>query len=105
MFSHRWCKKDEPDDNSNSKAHALVEWAKYRKACGLRSFFWIDYSCVDQKSIMPGVTMLPLYVASCNNIVSNAVTTDEAINWTFIRFRCVTILRDMKSEVGVESNE
>ena len=70
MFSHRWCHRDQPDDDSSSKARALIEWANYRKSCGLRSFFWIDYSCVDQKCIMPGVTMLPLYVATCNNIVS-----------------------------------
>ena len=47
-----------------------LRFFNYRTACGLRTFFWIDYSCVDQNCIAPGVTMLPLYVATCNNIVT-----------------------------------
>lgn len=69
MFSHRWCSSEAPDDRSNAKATVLVQWAKYRWSCGLATFFWVDYACIDQNNIAPGVCMLPLYVSSCNNIV------------------------------------
>lgn len=69
MFSHRWCSQGQPDDADNSKAKALVQWAKYRWSTGFASFFWIDFSCIDQGDVSPGVAMLPLYVASCNNIL------------------------------------
>jgi len=69
MFSHRWSSPYSPDDRYNSKAKVLIEWAKYRESCGLRTFFWIDYTCINQSDIAPGVAMLPLYVSSCNNIV------------------------------------
>lgn len=69
FFSHRWHSATQPDDDKNSQANALVEWAKYRAACGLASFFWIDYSCVDQTNVAPGIVMLPLYVATSNNIL------------------------------------
>ena len=72
MFSHRWCSRGQPDDDENSKAKALVQWAKYRWATGLASFFWIDYTCIDQENVSLGVIMLPLYVASCNSLVKMA---------------------------------
>lgn len=81
MFSHRWCSPDAPDDEANSKAAALVEWAKYRWSCGLATFFWVDYACIDQKDISPGVCMLPLYVSSCNNILCYDSPEYEARAW------------------------
>ena len=102
MFSHHWCKKDQPDDDASSKAKALVEWASYRTACGLRTFFWIDYSCVDQNCIAPGVTMLPLYVATCNNIVTAHCWTERS-SWSSCWCRSATIHLDMKSGAGVGS--
>eukprot|EP00966_Prymnesium_polylepis_P317110 7326529-Prymnesium_polylepis.1 len=41
MFSHRWCGRERPDDASQSKARALLEWARYRSSNGFCSFFWI----------------------------------------------------------------
>eukprot|EP00927_Polykrikos_kofoidii_P032349 TRINITY_DN27592_c0_g1_i1.p1 TRINITY_DN27592_c0_g1~~TRINITY_DN27592_c0_g1_i1.p1 ORF type:complete len:1631 (-),score=249.87 TRINITY_DN27592_c0_g1_i1:130-4839(-) len=69
MVSHRWACPYTPDFRENTKARALVEWAKYRWASGLGTFFWIDFACIDQSDIKPGVIMLPLYVSTCNNIV------------------------------------
>jgi len=69
MFSHRWSSPQQPDNQWNSKARALVEWAKYRWSIGLGTFFWIDYTCINQNDVAPGVAMLPLYVSSCSNII------------------------------------
>lgn len=69
MFSHRWHSRFAPDDRDNSKAKVLCEWAEYRKSMNFRTFFWIDYACINQSDIAPGVTMLPLYVSCCNNIL------------------------------------
>ena len=81
MVSHRWCSKNCPDDANDSKAKALVQWARYRAANGLCSFFWIDYSCVEQADVSPGVTMLPLYVASCNNVLCYEQLGYESRAW------------------------
>jgi hypothetical protein len=81
MFSHRWCSKDGPDDEANSKAAALIQWGRYRLASGLCSFIWIDYSCIDQQNVSPGVAMLPLYVASCNNCLCYEQLGYESRAW------------------------
>jgi len=69
MFSHRWHSPYAPDDRYCNKARVLCEWAAYRKAMQFRTFFWIDHACINQSDIAPGVTMLPLYVSCCNNIL------------------------------------
>ena len=69
FFSHRWPDVNQPDDKHNSQAKALVQWSLFRRANGLDVYFWIDYSCMDQEDVLPGVQMLPLYVASSNNIL------------------------------------
>eukprot|EP00929_Paragymnodinium_shiwhaense_P067295 TRINITY_DN33889_c0_g1_i1.p1 TRINITY_DN33889_c0_g1~~TRINITY_DN33889_c0_g1_i1.p1 ORF type:complete len:1567 (-),score=249.67 TRINITY_DN33889_c0_g1_i1:238-4938(-) len=81
MCSHRWASPYAPDFRENSKARALVEWAKYRWSCGLGTFFWIDYACIDQSDIVPGVIMLPLYVSSCNAIVCFDSPEYEGRGW------------------------
>jgi len=81
MFSHRWCGRERPDDASQSKARALLEWARYRSSNGFCSFFWIDYACIDQMNIHPGVAMLPLYVASMNNIICFETDGMEGRAW------------------------
>mmetsp|Transcript_18858 Transcript_18858/g.31377 ORF Transcript_18858/g.31377 Transcript_18858/m.31377 type:complete len:239 (-) Transcript_18858:54-770(-) len=81
MFSHRWISRFAPDDRWNSKARTLVEWGKYRMSMGLRTFFWVDYTCINQGDIAPGVSMLPLYVSSCNNIVCYDTPPYEPRAW------------------------
>merc|ERR1712137_1340864 len=81
MFSHRWHSRYCPDDRFNNKARILVEWAKYRSSMGLRTFFWIDYACINQSDIAPGVSMLPLYVSCCNNIVCYDTPPYEPRAW------------------------
>jgi len=81
MFSHRWHSRYAPDDRYNNKARVLVEWAKYRTSLNLRTFFWIDYSCINQSDIRPGVAMLPLYVSCCNNIVCYDTLPYEPRAW------------------------
>mmetsp|Transcript_34830 Transcript_34830/g.81338 ORF Transcript_34830/g.81338 Transcript_34830/m.81338 type:complete len:463 (-) Transcript_34830:77-1465(-) len=81
MFSHRWVRPDHPDDEEHCKAYSLVQWAKYRWSLGMDVFFWIDYSCINQHDILPGVTMLPLYVSSCNNIICYDTPDYEARAW------------------------
>eukprot|EP00930_Biecheleria_cincta_P091574 TRINITY_DN8116_c0_g1_i1.p1 TRINITY_DN8116_c0_g1~~TRINITY_DN8116_c0_g1_i1.p1 ORF type:complete len:876 (+),score=111.98 TRINITY_DN8116_c0_g1_i1:70-2697(+) len=81
MFSHRWHQSCSPDDRDNGKARILVEWGKYRLAMGLLTFFWIDYTCINQSDIAPGVAMLPLYVSSCNNILCYDTPSYERRAW------------------------
>lgn len=81
MFSHRWNSQYAPDDRWNSKARAMVEWAKYRWSSGLGTFFWIDYACINQRDVAPGVAMLPLYVSTCNNILCYDAPTYEGRAW------------------------
>jgi len=81
FFSHRWHKPTQPDDDHNSQAKALVEWGKFRAANGLATFFWIDYSCVDQTNVASGIAMLPLYIATSNNIVCFSGTEYEIRAW------------------------
>lgn len=81
MFSHRWHSCYAPDDRYNNKARVLCEWAKYRESMKLQTFFWIDYACINQSDIGPGVSMLPLYVSCCNNIVCYDTQSYEARAW------------------------
>merc|ERR1719387_1259686 len=81
MFSHRWHSPYAPDDRYCSKARALCEWSKYRASMNFRTFFWIDYPCINQSDIAPGVTMLPLYVSCCNNILCYDTPTYEPRAW------------------------
>lgn len=81
MFSHRWYSKYAPDDCYNNKARVLIEWSNYRRSMGLRTFYWIDYVCIDQSDIAPGVAMLPLYVSCCNNILCYDTPPYEPRAW------------------------
>eukprot|EP00931_Biecheleriopsis_adriatica_P018957 TRINITY_DN13073_c0_g2_i1.p1 TRINITY_DN13073_c0_g2~~TRINITY_DN13073_c0_g2_i1.p1 ORF type:complete len:940 (-),score=185.98 TRINITY_DN13073_c0_g2_i1:67-2886(-) len=83
MFSHRWHSPYAPDDRWGSKAKVLVEWAKYRNSMKppLRTFFWVDYCCIDQCDIAPGVAMLPLYVSCCSNILCFDTPPYEPRSW------------------------
>jgi hypothetical protein len=81
MFSHRWHSPYAPDDRFCNKARVLCEWAKYRASMNFRTFFWIDYSCINQSDIAPGVTMLPLYVSCCNNILCYDTPEYEPRAW------------------------
>lgn len=81
MFSHRWHSPFAPDDRFYSKARVLCEWAKYRSSMGFKTFFWIDYACINQSDISPGVTMLPLYVSCCNNILCYDTPAYELRAW------------------------
>lgn len=81
MFSHRWFSPYAPDNLHCDKARVLIEWSRYRRSMGLRTFFWIDYVCIDQSDLQPGIAMLPLYVASCNNIVCYDTRPYEPRAW------------------------
>ena len=75
--------KASPDDALGSKAQALARYG--RRACqeaqGDKAF-WIDFSCLDQRKISPGVAMLPLYAAHCASlaIIDHAEYDERA--WT-----------------------
>eukprot|EP00930_Biecheleria_cincta_P069159 TRINITY_DN56937_c0_g1_i1.p1 TRINITY_DN56937_c0_g1~~TRINITY_DN56937_c0_g1_i1.p1 ORF type:complete len:928 (+),score=150.89 TRINITY_DN56937_c0_g1_i1:3-2786(+) len=83
MFSHRWNSPYAPDDRFHNKARVLVQWAKYRNSMTppLRTFFWVDYCCIDQCDIAPGVAMLPLYVSCCSNIICYDTPPYEPRSW------------------------
>ena len=78
MFvSHRWLRSasGEPDDDARTKFKALVAFAHYyehfycRQAGARNIYFWIDYACIDQDNMLPGVQSLPLYVAASNDLL------------------------------------
>ena len=81
MCSHRWLRPStqrsisHPDDERSTKARILVDFAKWytanRQQIDLHTkvFFFIDFSCIDQDSPLSGTLMLPLYVATCHNVV------------------------------------
>lgn len=101
MLSHRWlcphascsmctagrtCKRRSaarPDDEYDTKATAL---ARYGEFYGLDAathdrFFWIDYSGINQDSFpdrAAGIRLLPLYIASCQRIVTMGGCEDRA---------------------------
>jgi len=81
MFSHRWHSPYAPDDRYNNKARVLCEWAKYRESMKFETFFWIDYACINQSDIGPGVSMLPLYVSCCHNILCYDTPAYESRSW------------------------
>ena len=74
MGSHRWARPNgggpddqpHPDDECGSKALALV---KYGRDGAREKCFWIDFTCVDQDNLAPGIAMLPLYTAMCDRFV------------------------------------
>src|SRR5262245_8475015 len=79
--SHRWLSPttdplaSHPDDDGHNKARALVEFGRWyesnRRQVGLstKAFFFIDYSCLDQDAPLRNLPLLPLYVATCHNVV------------------------------------
>ena len=81
MCSHRWLRPSaqravsHPDDENNSKTRTLVDFAKWyienRQKIDLQTkvFFFIDFCCIDQDSPLSGTLMLPLYVATCHNVL------------------------------------
>jgi hypothetical protein len=82
MFSHRWLRSSpdptqaHPDDVGNSKARTLVKFTQWRKKWVIDNhgfdpfiYYWIDYSCFDQKNLDSNLAMLPLWVACCERFV------------------------------------
>merc|ERR1719203_2517632 len=48
---------------------------------GMLVWFWVDYACINQGDIAPGVVMLPLYVSTCNNIICYDTPAYEPRAW------------------------
>jgi hypothetical protein len=77
FVSHRWLQpeKNKPDDESNSKAQALIAWRNwyentYTKQKDSRHvYFWLDWPSMNQNDLSPYIHSLPLYVASCNDLL------------------------------------
>ena len=96
MFSHRWSRPDRdpmlahPDTTDGLKARSLAEYG-IGGNCGVFPdhsfdyFFWIDYSGVNQTDRLAktlGVAALPLYVATCIEIVFFYNEAYESRAWT-----------------------
>lgn len=79
MFSHRWerpsldPKLAHPDDEDNTKAKVLATYGELG-ACGVFPehqfdyYVWLDFACIEQDdypTLVEGVSMLPLYVSNC----------------------------------------
>ena len=70
-----------PDDKAGSKWRRLVAYAKAQasQCCDdslgwipyapVETFFWLDFPSVDQDYPVPGISVLPLYVAACSGMV------------------------------------
>ena len=83
FVSHRWLTDTAPDDNENSKAKTLYNfaewWSSYwhgkERKTPLKVYFWIDYACIDQDDKAEGILCLPLYISACGGIVECMRTT------------------------------
>jgi hypothetical protein len=73
FLSHRWLGNGCPDDEKGTKLGQVYEiadkLAAFHKKKPEDIFFWIDYSVCDQSDPMPGVQMLPVYIACCDAFV------------------------------------
>lgn len=73
FLSHRWLGNGCPDDDKGTKLGQVYEIADNLAAVKGRKpedvYFWIDYSVCDQSNPMPGVQMLPVYIACCDAFV------------------------------------
>ena len=73
FLSHRWLGNGCPDDDKGTKLSQVYDIAaKLGAVKGRRPedvYFWIDYSVCDQSDPMPGVQMLPVYIACCDAFI------------------------------------
>ena len=77
FVSHRWLRPEasKPDDEENTKAKALIafsDWYEtiYTKQKGSRNvYFWLDWPSMNQADLAPYIHSLPLYVATCNDLL------------------------------------
>ena len=79
FFSHRWLRPSHPDDDSNTKAKALIEFGRWRTAWVQerynftpRIYLWLDVACVDQAAPGPDLAKLPLAIACCERMLTFA---------------------------------
>ena len=81
MLSHRWERpappNAHPDSEDGKKAAALARYGE-KGSCPMTGrhewdyFYWIDFSCVHQTSVVPkalGIAKLPLYVSLCVEVL------------------------------------
>lgn len=82
MVSHRWLRPStdislaHPDDKISTKAKALVEFSAWRRRWVSRRhgfypeiYFWIDYCCFNQSEASDNISMLPIWIASCERVL------------------------------------
>ena len=73
MVSHRWTRPHRdpalahPDDEAGTKCKLLVEYGKREFASEAKreTYFWIDFTSVDQDDPWRGIQALPLYISNC----------------------------------------
>jgi len=85
FFSHKWTRPSldpsiaHPDDADGSKAKAMVKLAEYNlRVYGSETFYFVDYSCINQDAPACGVAMLPLYVMACDGTEAGLTCYDSA---------------------------
>lgn len=94
MVSHRWLRPSEnrlqafPDEDDHPKAKAINEFSDWRRQWVLARhgflpeiFYWIDYSCIDQRDTAAAVPLLPLWVASCERFLRVETEDYDARAW------------------------
>ena len=82
MVSHRWLRPSRdrlaahPDLPDNIKVKAINEFSEWRRQWVLHKhgflpeiYYWIDFSCIDQKDTSAVVPLLPLWVACCERFL------------------------------------
>ncbi|KAK4032423.1 Tetratricopeptide repeat protein 28 [Parachaetomium inaequale] len=79
FFSYRWINKDKsastPDDADKTQYRrmkaAVEEFLRMHSSVDPETLgIWVDISCVNQDSAMPGVNALPMILAQCNAVIS-----------------------------------
>jgi len=88
-LSHTWSRKDNPDTEGAQKARGLVRFARWfmeratRHQMQCELFFWVDYCCLDV-DIDVGIQALPLYVATCTEILTWQTPDFDRRCWTMV---------------------
>lgn len=90
-FSHTWTRRNHPDSEMHLKARTMVQFAQWmmekagRVGIACDVFFWVDYSCLDTEvNLDLGLALLPLFVASCTDILMWRTPDYESRCWTMV---------------------
>ena len=83
FVSHQWVTGESVDDEHNTKAKSLVNFAEwyinyYKGKPHLKLYFWMDIYSLDQTRLDAVIPALPLYVSSCSALIEYFTSSDTS---------------------------